>query len=93
LNARRHSAEGHKISISKGIFRHKEYARKQCIRIGGGVPLAYRVGNLALQIVDERAGLVRDLFQRYFEIGSAVRLEALLTSPPFVHPRPIREME
>ena len=46
--------------------------------MGGVVPLGYRVENRALHVVEEHAAFVRDLFRRYLEIGSVVRLKALL---------------
>ncbi len=42
------------------------------------VPLGYRVKNRALHVVEEHAVFVRDLYSRYLEIGSVVRLKALL---------------
>jgi site-specific DNA recombinase len=47
--------------------------------MGGVVPLGYRVENRALHVVDGQAAFVRDLFRRYLEIGSAVRLKAVLS--------------
>ena len=46
--------------------------------MGGVVPLGYRVENRALHVVEEHAAFVRDLFRRYLEIGSVVRLNAIL---------------
>jgi hypothetical protein len=46
--------------------------------MGGAVPLGYRVENRALHVVEEQADFVRDLFRRYLEIGSAVRLKVAL---------------
>jgi hypothetical protein len=46
--------------------------------MGGVVPLGYRVENRALHVVEEHAVFVRDLYRRYLEIGSVVRLKALL---------------
>jgi site-specific DNA recombinase len=48
------------------------------IWMGGVVPLGYRVDNRALHVVEEHAAFVRDLFRRYLEIGSVVRLTAAL---------------
>jgi hypothetical protein len=42
------------------------------------VPLGYRVQDRALHILNEHAEIVRDLFRRYLEIGSVVRLQAVL---------------
>ena len=46
--------------------------------MGGVVPLGYRVENRALHVVEEHAAFVCDLFRRYLEIGSVVRLKAIL---------------
>ena len=46
--------------------------------MGGVVSLGYRVENRALHVVEEHAAFVRDLFRRYLEIGSVVRLKAVL---------------
>ena len=53
-------------------------SKKKGIWMGGVVPLGYRVENRALHIVEEHAVFVRDLFRRYLEIGSVVRLKAIL---------------
>ena len=53
-------------------------SKRKGIWMGGVVPLGYRVENRALQVVEEHAAFVRDLFRRYLEIGSVVRLKALL---------------
>jgi site-specific DNA recombinase len=53
-------------------------SKKRGIWMGGVVPLGYRVDNRALHIVEEHAALIRDLFQRYLDIGSVVRLQAVL---------------
>ena len=53
-------------------------SKKRGIWMGGVVPLGYRVEDRALHIVEEQAILVRDLFRRYLEIGSVVRLKAVL---------------
>jgi site-specific DNA recombinase len=46
--------------------------------MGGAVPLGYRVENRALHVVEEEAEFVRDLFRRYLDLGSVVRLKAAL---------------
>ena len=46
--------------------------------MGGAVPFGYRVENRALHVVEEHAEFVRDLFSRYLELGSVVRLKAAL---------------
>ena len=46
--------------------------------MGGIVPLGYRVENRALHVVEEHAAFVRRLFRRYLEVGSVVRLKAIL---------------
>ena len=53
-------------------------SKKKGIWMGGVVPLGYRVENRALHVVEEHAAFVRDLFRRYLEIGSVVRLKAAL---------------
>jgi site-specific DNA recombinase len=53
-------------------------SKKKGIWMGGVVPLGYRVDNRALQVVEEQAAFVRDLFERYLETGSVVRLKAAL---------------
>jgi DNA invertase Pin-like site-specific DNA recombinase len=53
-------------------------SKKRGIWMGGVIPLGYRVENRALHAVDEHAAFVRDLFRRYLEIGSVVRLKAVL---------------
>ena len=53
-------------------------SKKKGIWMGGVVPLGYRVENRALHVVEEHAEFVRDLFQRYLETGSVVRLKAIL---------------
>jgi site-specific DNA recombinase len=53
-------------------------SKKKGIWMGGVVPLGYRVENRALHVVEEHAVFIRDLFRRYLEIGSVVRLKALL---------------
>jgi site-specific DNA recombinase len=53
-------------------------SKKKGIWMGGVVPLGYRVENRALHVVEEHAAFVRDLFRRYLEIGSVVRLRAVL---------------
>ena len=49
-------------------------SKRKGIWMGGVVPLDYRVENRALHVVEEQAAFVRDLFRRYLEIGSVVRL-------------------
>ena len=53
-------------------------SKKKGIWMGGVVPLGYRVESRALHVVEEHAAFVRDLFRRYLEIGSVVRLNAIL---------------
>jgi DNA invertase Pin-like site-specific DNA recombinase len=53
-------------------------SKKKGIWMGGVVPIGYRVENRALHVVDEHAAFVRDLFRRYLEIGSVVRLKEVL---------------
>ncbi len=44
----------------------------------GAVPFGYRVENRALHVVEEHAEFVRELFRRYLEFGSVVRVKAAL---------------
>jgi site-specific DNA recombinase len=53
-------------------------SKKKGIWMGGVVPLGYRVDNRALHVAEEHAAFVRDLFRRYLETGSVVRLKAAL---------------
>ena len=53
-------------------------SKKKGIWMGGVVPLGYRVESRALHVVEDHAAFVRDLFRRYLEIGSVVRLKAAL---------------
>src|SRR6202140_663307 len=53
-------------------------SKKKGIWMGGVVPLGYRVEARALHIVEDHAELVRALFKRYLEVGSVVRLKAVL---------------
>src|SRR6201998_390556 len=53
-------------------------SKRKGIWMGGVVPRGSRVENRALHVVEEHAVFVRDLYRRYLEIGSVVRLKALL---------------
>jgi site-specific DNA recombinase len=53
-------------------------SKKRGIWMGGAVPFGYRVENRALHVVEEHADCVRDLFRRYLEVGSVVRLKIAL---------------
>ena len=53
-------------------------SKKKGIWMGGVVPLGYRVENRALHVVEDDAAFLRNLFRRYLEIGSVVRLKAIL---------------
>jgi site-specific DNA recombinase len=53
-------------------------SKRKGIWMGGVVPLGYRVENRALHVVDEHAAFVRSLFRRYLQIGSVVRLKAVV---------------
>jgi site-specific DNA recombinase len=53
-------------------------SKRKGIWMGGVVPLGYRVEKRALHVAEEHAAFVRDLFRRYLEIGSVVRLKAVL---------------
>jgi site-specific DNA recombinase len=64
-------------------------SKRKGIWMGGVVPLGYRVENRALHVVEEHAAFIRDLFRRYLEIGSVVRLKAF--SRPRGHPLAIAD--
>jgi site-specific DNA recombinase len=53
-------------------------SKKKGVWMGGVVPLGYRVENRALHGLEEHAIFVGDLFRRYLEIDSVVRLKAIL---------------
>ncbi len=53
-------------------------SKKRGIWMGGAVPFGYRVENRALHVVEQQATFIRDLFRRYLELGSVVRLKAVL---------------
>src|ERR1700691_832880 len=53
-------------------------SKRKGIWMGGVVPLGYQVENRALHVVEEHAVFVRNLFRRYLEAGSVVRLKAIL---------------
>ena len=53
-------------------------SKKKGMRMGGVVPLGYRVEERGLHIVDDHAAIVRSLFRRYLEAGSVVRLKQRL---------------
>src|SRR5271163_3260542 len=58
-------------------------SKKRGIWMGGAVPLGYRVENRALHMVEEHADFVRELFRRYLEVGSVVRLKVILDAENF----------
>ncbi len=53
-------------------------SKKRGIWMGGVVPIGYRVENRMLHVVEEHAKIVRDLFASYLQIGSVVKLQAVL---------------
>jgi len=53
-------------------------SKRKGIWMGGAVPFGYRVENRALHVVEEQASFVRDLFRRYLDAGSVVRLKVVL---------------
>ena len=53
-------------------------SKKKGMWMGGVVPLGYRVEDRVLHIVEDHAELVRDLFRRYLEEGSVVRLKQII---------------
>ena len=50
-------------------------SKRKGIWMGGAVPLGYRVEDRALHVVEQEAEFVRNLFRRYLEVGSVVRLK------------------
>ena len=61
--------------------------KKRGLWMGGVVPLGYRVQDRALHIIEEHAAIVRDLFQRYIDVGTVVRLQVGLTPTAAVQER------
>ena len=59
-------------------IRDKAAAKRKGIWMGGAVPLGYRVEDRALHVVEDEAEFVRNLFRRYLELGSVVRLKTAL---------------
>ncbi len=53
-------------------------SKRKGIWMGGAVPLGYRVEDRALHLVESEAEFVRNLFRRYLELGSVVRLKTAL---------------
>ncbi len=53
-------------------------SKRRGIWMGGAVPLGYRVENRALHVVEDQAAFIRELFRRYLEVGSVVRLKVAL---------------
>jgi site-specific DNA recombinase len=53
-------------------------SKKKGIWMGGVVPFGYRIETRTLQVVDDHAAFVRDIFRRYLEIGAVVPLKAAL---------------
>jgi site-specific DNA recombinase len=62
-------------------------SKRKGIWMGGAVPLGYRVENRALHVVEGDAAFMRDLFRRYLELGSVVRLQAALDKDNIRLPR------
>jgi site-specific DNA recombinase len=60
-------------------------SKKRGIWMGGAVPFGYRVENRALQVVEEHAEFVRELFRRHLEVGSVVRLKVILDTKTFAY--------
>jgi site-specific DNA recombinase len=58
-------------------------SKKKGMWMGGVVPLGYRVEDRALHIVEDHAEIVRSLFRRYLEAGSAPRLKLRLDAEGF----------
>ena len=53
-------------------------SKRKGIWMGGAVPLGYRVEDRALHVVESEAEFIRNLFRRYLELGSVVRLKTAL---------------
>ena len=53
-------------------------SKRRGIWMGGAVPLGYRAENRALHVVEDQAAFIRELFRRYLEVGSVVRLKVAL---------------
>lgn len=53
-------------------------SEKRGIWTDGTVPFGYRAENRALHVLEDHAEFVRDLFKRYLDVGSVVRLKAAL---------------
>src|ERR1700678_1111054 len=51
-------------------------SKRKGIWMGGAVPLAYRVEDRALHVVESEAEFVPALYPRYLELGSVVRVKA-----------------
>jgi DNA invertase Pin-like site-specific DNA recombinase len=61
-------------------------SKRKGIWMGGSVPLGYRAENRALHVVEVEAEFVRMLFRRYLELGSVVRLKAVLDQEKVTSP-------
>ena len=64
-------------------------SKKKGIWMGGAVPLGYRVENRALHVVEEQAAAVREVYDRYLELGSILRVKAELDARGILVPRRI----
>jgi site-specific DNA recombinase len=53
-------------------------SKRKGIWMGGAVPLGYRVEDRALHVIESEAKFIRNLFRRYLELGSVVRLKTAL---------------
>jgi site-specific DNA recombinase len=53
-------------------------SKRKGLWMGGAVPLGYRVEDRALHVVESEAEFIRNLFRRYLELGSVVRLKIAL---------------
>jgi DNA invertase Pin-like site-specific DNA recombinase len=68
-------------------IRDKIRASKQKgIWMGGVVPLAYRVENRALHVVEEHAAVIRSIFARYLDLGTVAALKRSLDESGIVVP-------
>jgi DNA invertase Pin-like site-specific DNA recombinase len=64
-------------------------SKKKGIWMGGSVPLGYRAADRALHIVEEHAAIIRTIFDRYFELGTATALHRHLVENGIIMPERI----
>jgi site-specific DNA recombinase len=61
-------------------------SKRKGIRMGGAVPLGYRVENRALHVVESEAEFVRALYRLYLEVGAWCASRPLSTPRTFAPP-------